>query len=76
MKGIIKSLISLLACFFLIAVCPAVQALAEEQYPLWIGGVQVTSENCNKLSENHWSYNPATHTLTLENFTYSGEGYK
>ena len=76
MKNSIKFLISLLACFLLIAVCPAVQALAEEQYPLWIGGVQVTSENCNKLSENHWSYNPATHTLTLDNYTYSGEGYK
>lgn len=76
MKGIIKSLISLLACFFLIAVCPSAQASAEEQYPLWIGDVQVTSDNCDKLTENHWSYNPATHTLTLENFTYSGEGYK
>ena len=35
------------------------------KYPLWIGGVQVTKENCNKEDENHWTYAPDSHTLTL-----------
>ena len=75
MKGIIKSLISLLACFFLIAVCPSAQASAEEQYPLWIGGVQVNEYNRKMQESTHWSYDPDKNILTLENFEYSGDGY-
>ena len=46
-----------------------------EKYPLWIGGVQADENNCNNLSTNHWSYNPATHTLTLSGYGYGGKGY-
>ncbi len=46
-----------------------------DAYPLWIGGVQVDENNCGKLSDNHWSYDPSTHTLTLSGYSYSGQGY-
>lgn len=76
MKNTIKSLVSILACFILIAVYPAVAASAAEEYPLWIGGNQVTSDNCDDLANNHWSYDSTTHTLTLDNYEYSGFGYE
>ena len=76
MKNTIKSLVSILACFILIAVYPAVAASAAEEYPLWIGGDQVTSDNCDDLANNHWSYDSTTHTLTLDNYEYSGFGYE
>ncbi len=75
MKNTIKSLVSILACFILIAVYPAVAASAAEEYPLWIGGEQVTSDNCDDLANNHWSYDPTTHTLTLDDYEYNGVGY-
>ena len=43
-----------------------------EKYPLWIGDAQVTSES---LSGKGWSYNPATNTLTLSNYGYTGAGH-
>ena len=77
MKSRIKLLAALLTCLLVAALCPAALASAaeEEKYPLWIGGVQVTSTNCNDLSGNNWSYDPATHILTLEDYIYRGEGY-
>ena len=77
MKSRIKLLAALLTCMLVAALCPAALASAaeEEKYPLWIGGVQVTSTNCNDLSGNNWSYDPATHILTLEDYIYRGEGY-
>lgn len=46
-----------------------------EPYDLWVGGEQFTSE---KLTINGTSgtatYNPETSTLTLNNFSYTGEG--
>ena len=45
----------------------------EVQYPLWIGETQVTSE---KLSGKGWSYDVASHTLTLDNFSYNGAGHQ
>ena len=44
-------------------------------YPIWIGGEQVNENNRDKLSDNHWSYDPSTHTLTLSGYSYSGQGY-
>lgn len=77
MKSRIKLLAALLTCMLVAALCPAALASAaeEEKYPLWIGGVQVTSTNCNDLSGNKWSYDPVTHTLTLDGYKYTGEGY-
>ena len=43
-----------------------------ETYGLWVGGKEVTEAN---LSGEGWSYDPATNLLTLNHYTYSGEGY-
>ena len=77
MRSRIKLLAALLTCLLVAALCPAALASAaeEEKYPLWIGGVQVTSTNCNDLSGNKWSYDHVTHTLTLDGYKYTGEGY-
>jgi len=77
MKSRIKLLAALLTCMLVAALCPAALASAaeEEKYPLWIGGTQVTSTNCNDLSGNKWSYDPVTHILTLDGYKYTGEGY-
>lgn len=77
MKSRIKLLAALLTCLLVAALCPAALASAaeEEKYPLWIGGAQVTSTNCNDLSGNKWSYDPVTHILTLDGYKYTGEGY-
>ena len=77
MRSRIKLLAALLTCMLVAALCPAALASAaeEEKYPLWIGGAQVTSTNCNDLSGNKWSYDHATHTLTLDGYKYTGEGY-
>lgn len=77
MKSRIKLLAALLTCLLVAALFPAALASAaeEEKYPLWIGGAQVTSTNCNDLSGNKWSYDPVTHTLTLDGYKYTGEGY-
>lgn len=52
-----------------------VTAYADHQYPLWVGGTQVTDGNCNDLETNHWSYSAETHTLTLKNFNVNQRGY-
>ena len=70
-----KLLTCLLLCLVFVAACSAALG-ASDEYPLWIGGTQVTAENCSQLSQNHWSYDPASHTLTLDNYTYSGLGYE
>lgn len=77
MKSRIRFFAALLTCMLVAALCPAALASAaeEEKYPLWIGGVQVTSTNCNDLSGNKWSYDPVTHILTLDGYKYIGEGY-
>ena len=40
-------------------------------YSLWVGGTQVTSDN---LSGTGWTYTPASNTLALNGFTYTGKG--
>ena len=40
---------ALLCC----AVLWATPAVAQQAYNLWIGGVQVTSENCNYIDKEH-----------------------
>lgn len=53
-------------------------ALAETvSYDLWVGGTQVTSENASNISgDGKARYNAETSTLTLDGYTYSGDGYK
>ena len=42
---------------------------AEVKYPLWIGGVQVTSENASNIDGDYKaSYDDSTHTLTLNGY--------
>lgn len=45
-------------------------------YKLWIGGTQVTSDNCNDLphTDGNVSYDPATRVLTLDNATINATG--
>ena len=46
------------------------------EYPLWVGGTQVTSENVSNIDgDNKASYDDSTHTLTLNgyNLTVSNE---
>ena len=54
-----------------------VNAAAVEEYPLWIGGAQVTSENPRGQG---WSFEPATDdspaTLTLNGYSYTGPGHQ
>ena len=48
---------------------------ADDEYQLWIGGVQVNDYNRKMQESTHWSYDPNKNILTLENFEYSGDGY-
>lgn len=83
MKCIRKIIPMLLALALCLGLLPAVTltAAADDKapdtttYPIWIGGEQVNENNCDKLSDNHWSYDPSTHTLTLSGYSYSGQGY-
>ena len=50
----------------------AAQATDAAAYPLWIGETQVTSEN---LQGQGWSFDPASSTLTLDGFAYTGTGH-
>ena len=49
------------------------------KYDLWVGGVQVTSANKDDIvvpdANGSATYDPDTKTLTLNNFSYTGEGY-
>ncbi len=47
----------------------ALPAAAVTEYPLWVGGVLVTSEN---MSGEGWNYAADTNTLTLNGYTNSG----
>ena len=76
-----KKLIVCLLCLALVIPCASALAASVESYPLWIGGVQVTAANCSDLENDHWSYQPATHTLTLRSdnaagsaITFTGSG--
>ena len=48
-----------------------------EAYDLWVGGQQFTSEKLTINSDTGTAtFNPATNTLTLNNFSHTSEGYK
>lgn len=41
-------------------------------YDIWVGEEEVTSDN---LSGTGWSYEPESATLTLNDYSYSGDGH-
>ena len=44
-------------------------------YAIWVGGVQVTSANASNIDGNNKvNYNAETNTLTLNGYTYEGDG--
>ena len=55
---------------------------AATNYPLWVGGTQVTSENASDIPATNGtksgtaSYDAETRTLTLNGYSYTGVGYK
>lgn len=73
-----KLTVCLLALAMLITLIPcfALHARAATDYPLWVGGEQLTSE---KLTVNGTTgtavYTPSTNTLTLNDYTYTGTGH-
>ncbi len=78
-----KRLLSILIAIALM-LSLSVTALAAEEpttYKLWVAGVQVTSDNLEINSADNGAitgsatYDPSTNTLTLNNFSYTGEGY-
>lgn len=44
------------------------------EYPVMVGGIQVTSDNCHSFYNNSCSYDHATHTLTLNNASIANDG--
>ncbi|MBQ8107219.1 MAG: hypothetical protein IJ129_00545, partial [Ruminococcus sp.] len=44
-----------------------------QTYPIWVGGQQLSENN---LSGEGWSYDPDLSVLTLDNYEYSGTGYR
>ena len=77
-----KLLAILLSMVMLVGLMP-VTALAADPtvYDIWVDGVQVTSENKDNLFSGTVSYDPTTHTLSLNNATLdkdtkSGYGIK
>ena len=66
-----KKLFAILLSIVMVVGLLPVTALAAEStvYDIWVDGVQVTSENQDNLFGGTVSYNPTTHTLTLNNAT-------
>ena len=70
-----KALSWLLSFALMLSLLPGMSltALAATSYNVWIGGVEVTSDNS---SGTGWSYDSGSNTLTLNGYQYSGDGYK
>ena len=52
------------------------KAYAADTYGLHVGGKEITSEQLTVKSESGTAtYDPKTHTLTLNNYSYTGDGY-
>ena len=83
MKRRIMSIFVTVLMVFAMMPMTALPAYAES-YNLWVGGVQITSENCNAIQNvltqegtsvtGAMSYDPSTKTLTLDNFSFEGPG--
>jgi len=71
----------LLAVVMVCSLLPTV-AFAVEEPTLYVAGVAVTSDNLEINSADNGAitgsatYDPSTNTLTLDNFSYTGEGYE
>ena len=70
-----KKLWTILLSIVMVAGLLPVTALAAEPtaYDIWVDGVQVTSENKDNLCNGTVSYDPATHTLSLNNATLDSD---
>ena len=78
-----KKLFAILLSIVMVVGLLHVTVLAADStvYDIWVDGVQVTSENKDNLCSGTVSYDPTTHTLslnnaTLDNDTMSGYGIK
>jgi len=82
----VKRWIGILLVLCLTAVAFPQPAQAAEAYDLWIGGVQVTSENKDNITaaikavhpnaaDGTATFDPVTNTLILNGFSYQGSGY-
>ena len=69
-----KLLAILLSIVMLVGLLP-IAALAADPtvYDIWVDGVQVTSENKDNLCGGTVSYDPTTHTLSLNNATLDND---
>ena len=70
-----KKLFATLLSIVMVAGLLPATALAGEPtvYDIWVDGVQVTSENKDNLCGGTVSYEPATHTLSLNNATLDND---
>ena len=71
-----------IAAALIVAMIPAYVFAAETTYDLWVGGVQVTSANLvidstdsTAITGGSATFDPAANTLTLNKFSYEGDGY-
>ena len=70
-----KKLFAILLSIVMVAGLLPATALATEPtvYDIWVDGVQVTSENKDNLFSETVSYDPTTHTLSLNNATLDND---
>ena len=70
-----KKLFAILLSIVMVAGLLPVTALAADPtvYDIWVDGVQVTSENKDNLCSGTVSYDPTTHTLSLNNATLDSD---
>ena len=70
----------LITVVMLIGMLPTAVFAAETTYDIRVGGVQVTSANKDNIvvpgATGSATYDPETSTLTLNNFSYTGQGYE
>ena len=70
-----KKLLAILLSIVMVVGLLPVAALAADPttYDIWVDGVQITSENKDNLFSGTVSYDPATHTLSLNNATLDSD---
>ena len=70
-----KKLFAILLSIVMVVGLLPVAALAADPtaYDIWVDGVQVTSENKDNLCSGTVSYDPTTHTLSLNNATLDND---
>ena len=70
-----KKLLAILLSMVMVAGLMPFTALAADStaYDIWVDGVQVTSENKDDLCGGTVSYDPTTHTLSLNNATLDSD---